>query len=250
MSGVDTIYQLVQDDVKRPDKQGQIWRRIHRSILKMHRKDFWRKDIIEQIYQFDVANSSAAASQPLVSGANALFMNWFGGSNFNLNIQQIDTENLVRYRKIEYIKKWVTVDPYGLAILDPITGQQGTVQGGELTERNPAFAGDAYGYDIQDIFYGAGQEIIINSSTPLSQVFLGYFSNPKVNPSCATLAEFQDYISWIADEYPALISCDVKRFIFSDIGKNEQELKGAQAEYQEELLAFMTSAINVSTSKG
>lgn len=250
MSGVDVIYTLIYDDVKRPDKQGIIWRRIHRSILKMHRKDFWFRDLVEQMYQFDVPNSAAALTQPPVTGANSLFMNWFGGANSNLNVQQLDTANLVRYRKVDYMRKWMTVSPYGTAIIDPVTGRQGTVQGGDLTECSPSALDDGYGYDKQDVFYGSGTVININSSTPLNKVFIGYLSEPKVNLSCATLAQFQDYISWIADNYPTLIACDVKRYIFSDIGKNEQELKGAEREYQEELIAFMTSAVTCSTKKG
>jgi hypothetical protein len=249
MSAVDTIYQLVQDDVKRPDKQGIIWRRIHRSILKMHNKDFWYKDLIEQIYQFDV-DSTAAGNQNNVTGANSLFMNFFGGGNATLNVQQLDTTRLIRYRKVDYIRKWMTVSPYGTAILDPITGRQGTVAGGDLVEVSPKFMDDGYGYDRQDTFYGSGTDININSSTPLSQVYIGYLSNPKVNLGCTTLEQFQDYESWIADNYMALIACDVKRFLFADIGKLEAELKGAQMEYQEELIAFLTSAVNLSTRKG
>lgn len=250
MSGVDVIYQLIQDDVKRPDKQAIIRRRIHRSILKMHRKDFWFKDLVEQIYQFDVAGTAAANQQVVLPGAQGLFMNWFGAVNSTLNVQQLDTTNLVRYRKVDYMKKWMTVSPYGTAILDPITGRQGTVQGGELTECSPNNLNDGYGFDRQNVYYGSGTVININSDTPLSQVYIGYLSDPKVNLANTTDATFQDYQSWIADSYPTLICCDVKRFLFSDIGKNEQELKGAQGEYQEELMAFLTSAVNCSTKKG
>lgn len=249
MSGVDVIYQLIQDDVKRPDKKAVIQRRIHRSIFKMHNKDFWFKDLIEQIYVFDNP-TSAAANQAIQPGANGLFMNWFGGADSTLNVQQVDTAKLVRFRKVDYIKKWMTVSPYGTAIIDPITGRQGTVQGGDLTEVSPKFLNDGYGYDLQDVFYGSGTVININSSTPLGQVYIGYLAQPRVNMSCVSDAQFQDYISWIADEHPTLIVTDVKKWIFSDIGKSDQELKGANAEYQEELTAFMTSAINLSTKKG
>lgn len=249
MSSADTIYQLVQDDVKRPDKQAVIWRRIHRSILKMHRKDFWFKDLVEQIYVFDVPNT-VALNQPIVGGANSLFMNFFGGANATLNIQQLDTTKLLRFRKIDYLRKWMTVSPYGTAILDPITGRQGTVQGGDLTERSPAFMDDGYGTDLQDTYYGSGTDININSSTPISQVFLGYLSDPKVNLGCNSLVQFQDIVSWIADNYSSLICCDVKRFLFSDIGKMDVELKGAEREYQEELVVFLTSAVNLSKKKG
>lgn len=249
MSGVDTIYQMVQDDVKRPDKQGNIWRRIHRSILKHHRKDFWFKDLIEQIYQFNVSNTAAVNQVPIL-GANSLFMNFFGGGNATLNVQQVDTTELIRYRKVDYLRKWMTVSPYGTPILDPITGRQGTVEGGDLLERSPKFMDDGYGMDLQNSFYASGTDININSSTPLSQVYIGYFSDPKVSLDCNTLATFRDYISWIADAYPTLICCDVKKYVFADIGKNESELKGAAGEYQEELQAFLTSAVNASTRKG
>jgi hypothetical protein len=248
MSGVDTIYTMVQDDVKRPDKQAQIWRRIHRSILKHHRMDRWFNDLIEQIFNFDVANSSAL--QGTLPGAQGLFMNYFGAANPTLNVQQIDTSELIRFRKIDYLRKWMTVSPYGTAILDPITGRQGTVEGGDLTERSPSFTQDGYGFDTQDTFYASGGIIQINSSTPLNKVFIGYLTDPLVNLSCATLAQFQTYNSWIADNYPGMIVCDVKTFIFSDIGKNESEIKGARGEYEEEKMAFLANNINLSTKKG
>lgn len=249
MSAVDTIYQLVQDDVKRPDKQGVIWRRIHRSILKHHNKDFWFKDLIEQIYVFSVPGTSAY-NGPNVTGINSLFMNYFGAANATLNVQQIAIEDLIRFKKVDYMRKWMTVSPYGTAILDPTTGRLGTLQGGELLERSPKFTNDGYDYDIQDTFYGSGDRISINSSTPLSQVYIGYLSNPKVNLGCITLKQFQDVDSWIANDYQALIACDVKTWLFGDIGKTEMEMKSAKTEYSEELLAFLTSNVNLSTKKG
>lgn len=246
MSGIDTVYTLVQDQIKRADKQAQIWRRIHRSILKHHRIDQWKKDLVEQIYTFDVVNT-VAANIPIAAGANALFMNSFYGSNNALNIQVIDTTQLIRFRMINYLRKWMTVDQYGVAILDPFTGQQGTTQGGELREKNADSLSDSYGFNIENVYYLSGTDIKINSSTPLNQVYFGYFKDPKVTLDCNSLLAFQTYESFIVDDYPGVIVADVCKYMFGQIGKLEAELKLAQEEYQNEIATLQANCVRCST---
>src|SRR5258708_5205624 len=97
-ANIELVYTLVQDDVRRPDLQARIWRRIHRSILNYHHMDTWRRDLEEQIYTFAIPNSSVPA--PVVTGSNALFMNTFGAQNPNINVQVVQCADLIRFRYI------------------------------------------------------------------------------------------------------------------------------------------------------
>lgn len=247
-TGIDTVYQFVIDDTGRPDKEEIIWRRIHRSILNHHRMDQWKDDFIEKIYNFGIPNT-AAANQPPITGANALFMNTFGGANPTLNVQVLDIDDLKRFRKVGYLRKWQTVNNYGLPIIDPITGRQGTVANGDLLEANADSMFDGYGFDKQDVYYRSGNEIKVNSSTPLNQLYLGYFSDPLTVQGCTTLEEFHQYDSWIANDFPSLIASDVKKKIFSDIGKTD-EMKTAQDEYVQVLATLTANKVMTSTRKG
>jgi len=229
----EIIYQYIIDDTKRPDLEEIIQRRIRRALFKFHRIDMWKKDLIEQCYVFEQQNT--AASTTPVTGANALFMN--SGQPPALYIQEINCNLLTRMRTISYIRKWQTVDPFGMAILDPQNGQLGTVAGGDLTERAPDTMFDGYGYDVNDVFYRSGDSINIRSSTPLSQVYLGYFSDPYTQP-------IEQINSWIARDYPALIAAEVKAKIFSDIGKDEEK-KGALQEVAQELAILQTNNVRV-----
>lgn len=74
----DQVYQLIIDDTKRPDKSAEIIRRIQRAVTKYHRKDFWKKDLVIQIYAF---KDSA-------------------------QLQSIDTTLLPRFRALSFMRKF------------------------------------------------------------------------------------------------------------------------------------------------
>jgi hypothetical protein len=233
----ERINNFIQDDVKRPDLQSVIDRRIQRALLKFHRKDNWKKDLIECRYVFPTANSAVVVQE--ITGGNSLFMNSMQQVG-QLYIQQIDKEQLTRVRQFMYIRKWITADENGLAIFDPQSGTLGTSAGGDLTERSPDRMFDGYGGDLNDVFYESGQFVNIRSSTPLSQVFIGYFSDPVVEPA-ANIA------SWIATMYPMLIAAEVAWRVFLSIGKNE-EAGGAKQERDEELLNLQGNNIRLALS--
>lgn len=222
LTGIELVYQLVQDDVRRPDLQDKIWRRIHRAALTWHRADEWKRDFIETVYNFDVEDTAVPNQIPPVTGANALFLNWAGQVQSTINVQVLQLDQLPEFRKIGYLRKYITVTPYGTAVYDPTTGQQGTVQGGDLTERGVDSMFDGYGFDKTNVFYRSGNAINISSSTPLNKVYIGYFKDPKLTLGCTTQAEFETYDSWIIDNYSDLIVADVKAKMFSDTGKVEE----------------------------
>lgn len=199
---IDYIIQNVVDDTGRVDKVEEIKRRIQRAVMFHHMKDFYKKDLIDAQYVF------------LTTDTN----------------QVIDTNLLDRFRQLSYARKYMTVDVNG----NPITP---TTQGGDLEAIAPELAFDGYGFDKTDVMYRSGTDIKIRSSTPIDQLFIGYFQFPIIEP----IASMQ---SWIAFNYPALIAARAKRRIFKDFGKDD-EAKAALEEENEELLVLQTNEITL-----
>lgn len=199
---IDFIIQCVVDDTGRPDKVEEIKRRIQRAIIKHHYKDFYKKDHIDVIYAFLTTATE----------------------------QVIDTTLIDRFRAFSYLRKFMTVDVNG----NPIAP---TTEGGDLKETAPEIGFDGYGFDKLNVYYRSGTDVKIRSSTPMDQVFLGYYSYPLVEP----IANIND---WLIDEFPGLIAATVKRRIFKDIGKDE-ESKSAKEEEDEELLTLQTNNISL-----
>lgn len=215
-------YQVVEDsivdDTQRPDfaqvdnsGSSLIMRRIRRSVLKMHRIDFWQKDFIEQIYAFD-------ANQPASM------------------LQVIEESFLPRIRSFGYIRPWDSTasSTYNSQYTPGILGAP---RGGPLTEMNVSIVLDGYGYDRQDVFYRSGNKIKVNCSIPLNEVLIGWFQDPFLDPITAS-------DSWILTNYPDLIAADAKRRIFKNIGKDD-EAKSSREEYMEEMGVFQTNNIKV-----
>jgi hypothetical protein len=207
----DRVAQYIVDDTGRPDKavadatgSSIIERRIRRAVLGMHRIDFWKKDFRDQIYIFDQTGQ----------------------------IQVIDATFLPRLRAFGYIRKWDgnLQDQYQ----NNVTGAP---KGSSLDEINPEKMLDGYGYDKQDVFYRAGDDIKLNLSAPVDRVLIGWFQDPFLDPIKAS-------DSWILANYPDLISAIVKRRIFRDIGKDD-ESKASDQEYSEELLKLQTNNITL-----
>lgn len=205
------VEELVIDDTGRPnfavlDTNGSslIMRRIRRAVLAMHRIDFWLKDLVEQLYAFD---SSAS-------------------------IQIIDTTYLPRLRSVGYLRKWDA--QLASAYQANVTGSP---RGSSFAELNPANILDGYSADKQDTMYRSGQMIKLNSSIPIQQVLIGWFQDPLLDPITAT-------DSWILKNYPDLICAHVKRRLFKDIGKDEEN-RSANEEYQEELLKLQINNIKL-----
>src|SRR5256885_6877502 len=201
--GVDYIIQLILDDTQRLDKVEEIKRRIQRAVMKHHFKDFYKKDHVDAIYAFVVSDTE----------------------------QVIDTTLIDRFRAVSYIRKFMTVDVNG----NPITP---TTEQGDLTETAPEKAFDGYGFDKLNVFYRSGTAIKIRSSTPMNQVFMGYYTFPIIEP----IASMD---SWIATEYPELIAVKAKARIFKDIGKDD-ESKSAKDEADTELSILQTNNIRLS----
>lgn len=206
------VEQNLIDDTGRPDfaildssGSSLMMRRIRRAVLAMHRIDFWLRDFVEQLYAFDSSSM----------------------------IQVIDTTYLPRLRSLGYLRKWDSAQ--ASAYQNNVTGAP---KDSSFADINPSNVLDGYGVDRQDTMYRSGQFIKLNSSIPITQVLIGWFQDPVLDP--ITVSD-----SWILANYPDLICAHAKRRIFKDIGKDEEN-RSAEQEYQEELLKLQTNNIKLS----
>lgn len=182
MAIFDTALQYIIDDTGRPELADVAKRRIQRTVLKLHRVDFFKKDLIEQIHAFQYTQA----------------------------VQNLNEALYPRLRAIGYIRKFDTSAP---ANSDPslFSGFAGDF----FKEVNPQMAMDGYGFDKQNTMYRASGSIRLNSSEAINRVLFAWFRDPIIEP-----IEVCD--SWILQYYPNLVACDVKKRIFKDIGKDEE----------------------------
>lgn len=199
---IDYIIQNIVDDTGRGDKVEEIKRRIQRAIMFHHMKDFYKKDHVDNIYVFGSTDTE----------------------------QVIDTTFLDNFRQFSYARKFMTVDVNGNPVMP-------TTQGGEISVIAPELAMDGYGFDKTDVMYRSGLNINVRSSTPIAQLFIGYFTFPHIEP----IANIAD---WLTATYPALIAARAKARIFKDLGKDD-EAKSSREEEQEELLTLQTNEITL-----
>jgi hypothetical protein len=73
---------------------------------------------------------------------------------------------------------------------------------------------DGYGTDRTDIYYVAGANINIRSSTQFQYALVGCYVNPIVTSN--------GFSSWIADDHPFAIVYEAAAIIFKSIGFDEQ----------------------------
>ena len=115
--------------------------------------------------------------------------------------QTLDYKSIIPlWRKPRYIRKY---DNTG-------TGAPSTF----LTYIPPEKVVDEFGADRQDIFYVAGSNIQIRSSTQFQYALLGCYLNPDVTEV--------GYSSWIANDYPMAIIYEAAAIIYKSIGFDEQ----------------------------
>ena len=103
------------------------------------------------------------------------------------------------WRKPRYIRKYdATNSAYGIFL--------------EYVE--PEKVIDEYKVDRTDIFYVAGANVQIKSSTLLQYVLAGIYENPTVTSN--------GFNSWIADDHPFAIVYEAAAIIFKTIGRDDQ----------------------------
>lgn len=119
----------------------------------------------------------------------------FGVSDY---YQTLDYKSLIpNWRKPRYIRKYENSAPTTI-----------------LTYIEPEKVVDKYGANRTDVFYIAGANVQIKSSTAFQYALVGVYENPSVSIGLFT--------SWIADDHPFAIIYEAAAVIFKTIGFDEQ----------------------------
>ena len=158
----------------RPDLIAETKSAIKNATLFGHQRDFFFKDLVEVGLAFDSAEYVQT-----------------------LNVREV----IPLWRAHKYFKKY-----------DPT--QSPPVIGCWLTKVVPENVLDDYKSQKQDIWYVAGQQININSSTQQQYYLIGYYSNPDLSDT--------GYNSWIALDHPYYLIHRASAQIFKQIGKDEE----------------------------
>lgn len=197
---LDQLVQAVYTETNRPDLVEETLQKIKVATLTVHSLEEFYQDIQEALVVFD---------NPL------------------LYLQQLDTISIPRYRKMVYIRK---TDPIATTIEQSNTfpAVASTLPTNRFNFLKRIDAGDIfdnYGYEKVDVWYQAGQQVNIKSSTPLHYVTIGWLEYPNVDIN----QDGAGYSSWIADQLPYVIVYHAAGSIFSMI-----ELDKAAALYMKQ----------------
>jgi len=114
--------------------------------------------------------------------------------------QQFSYRNLIPlWRSIKYIRKYDAVGQSAGKFFDLVT---------------PKEVVDGSGLSREDIFYIAGAEVDLRSSTSFQYALLGCYVNPDITDI--------GYNSWIALDHPYAIVYDAASRVFKGMGKDDE----------------------------
>lgn len=202
-----TFEELVKftcDEVDRPDMtfssdggSGEAVRAVLASILTLHqREEYWR-DVVTIQTQFD----------------NSAY------------IQAVDLDLLPRFRKMYYVRKWDNA--YQASQLNPQTTPPIDLPSayalGFMQEITPDAIFDTYGYELTNVWYAAGSSLYIKSNTAFQRALIGYYSYPALVPG--TDGKYTGMASWIATNHPWAIIYHAASKIFTSIGQQDVSRK-------------------------
>ena len=160
----------------RPDLISETLSAVKAATLKAHQVDDWIKDLAEYSIQFNIPDY----------------------------YQSLDYKAVIPlWRKPRYIRKYET---------NPVTGISAPSLILQYIE--PEKVVDSYKLDRLDVFYVAGSNIQIRSSTLLQNLLVGAYINPTLTTS--------DYSSWIANDHPYAIIYEAVAIVYKTIGYDEQ----------------------------
>lgn len=182
---------------------GRIPQAILGSILKLHGMDFWLRD---------------------VKFADVIF-------ETTAFIQQLDLSVLPRYRALALARKWdPTLDSFQLnpTLLPPLTiNIGGQVVSSKLALKKFEIItvtdfNDDYDVEKVDVAYLMGSNINFKSSTALAQAKIGWYQHPYLG---TVDKDYEDFDSWIAQEYFFAIIYDASSNIMQKIGMTDAARK-------------------------
>jgi hypothetical protein len=105
-----------------------------------------------------------------------------------------------------------------------------------FTPSNPRMLSDSYGVEILDIWWLAGTNLNIKSSTAVSSLAIGYYANPVLLPEVS-------YSSWIANLEPYAIILEAAAYLFRMTGNAELQQHFSQ-QAQQAALSLRNNYLN------
>jgi hypothetical protein len=121
-------------------------------------------------------------------------------SSFSFNA----TTTFARFRALHYLRK--------------TTAAAGGVASTVLTPLDPLHLFDQYGIERNDVWYNAGVNIVLRSSTNIRYLLAGWYQLPIISP-------VGSFASWIADLVPHAIIFDACSLIFQMLAQQDQSRK-------------------------
>ena len=193
-----SIISMVYTETNRPDLVNETLQAVTEATLTAHLSEYWFKDIVEGQVTF---------------------------TDPTQYIQTLDLTTLPQFRNVAYFRKNVpgpTAYAPAVDLEDSSYGTTVTVNSDslvpwgyiyqELDEYSPDDLIDIYGWERGDIYYIAGTNMNIRSTTPLGNGQLGYYSFPLVGQG--------NYASWIASLYPYVIVYAAAGAVLGKIGQD------------------------------
>lgn len=181
----------VYTETNRPDLVPETLQAVLEAVLSVHTIDNFYKDIQEAVIVFD---------------------------NKLSYIQQLDTTSLPLYRNMSYVRK---SDP-GVNLAEQYNFQwpysqipPSTTRFNFLTYCEIDNVIDSFGYEKIDIWYQAGRNINMKSSTALQYATFGYYKYPNTDIANG------NFDSWIAIEQPWSIIYKAAGNLFAKIGEDK-----------------------------
>jgi hypothetical protein len=186
------LVEAVYSQTNRPDMVAETLQAVLEATLSVHTIENFYKDIQESVVVFDQSLQY---------------------------IQTLDTTVIPFYRNMAYIRK----TGYILGATNP---GESPLNGVNLQTYPPVSLGfmqrvdigdilDSYGYEKTDVWYQAGSQINLKSSTALQFATIGWYKYPNID---ATGVNFS---SWIADEMPYVIIYKAAAGIYARIGEDK-----------------------------
>lgn len=188
---LDELIEQVYDITERPDLDKLTLNSIIEATMTLHNSQNWWKDIKTVLVNFD---------NPLQY------------------IQILDTQLLPRFGSIAVLRKTSSqagpVQQYGKP-WPPQNVNWPTTNFNILKKVEIDDILDSYGYEKADVWYAAGSQINIKSSTALAQVLASYYQTPMIGRTN------DRYSSWIADQYPYTIIYRAAGTVFAHTGDDK-----------------------------
>lgn len=162
-----------------PHLSAEIASMVKAATLRMHHSDFYARDIAESVVDL-------------------------GSEGFSFSFDAQATFS--RFRALAYLRKYDNDEAVAGALIKRLD-----------LGNNASNLLDSYGVEKNDVWYAAGNNVVLRSSSSLRYMLAGWYQNP--------ITDSATYSSWIADLVPHAIIFDAASLIFQMVDQQEQSRK-------------------------